>query len=118
MSLAETLAQNPGVYYGTGDGIESGPFVSRIVVTRLPNSGVAIDYDAASHQHGSSTTSIRCWWLARMGTTPHVHSTARLVGRVVAKRPAVRTIAPTDPPAQTRVADLGLARPSPARCRL
>ena len=52
MSLAATLATAPGVYYGTGDGPESGPFVSRIEVARLPNGGVSIEYEATSREQG------------------------------------------------------------------
>jgi hypothetical protein len=52
MSLALQLARVAGVYYGTGDGVESGPFVSRIGVSRLPNGGVSIDYEATSREHG------------------------------------------------------------------
>lgn len=52
MSLAAKLAQSPGVYFGTGDGPESGPFVSRIEVSPLPNGGVCIDYEATSREQG------------------------------------------------------------------
>jgi len=52
MSVAATLAAAPGVYYGTGDGPESGPFVSRIEVARLPNGGVSIEYEATSREQG------------------------------------------------------------------
>ncbi|MEQ1698719.1 MAG: hypothetical protein ABMA25_01350 [Ilumatobacteraceae bacterium] len=52
MSLAQRLAQASGVYVGTGDGVESGPFVSRIEVAGLPNGGVSIDYEATSREHG------------------------------------------------------------------
>jgi hypothetical protein len=46
------LAAATGSYFGTGDGVESGPFVSRIVVARLPNGGVSIDYEATSREQG------------------------------------------------------------------
>lgn len=52
MSLASTLATRAGIYTGTGDGPESGPFESRIEVTLLPNGGVAIDYEATSRSQG------------------------------------------------------------------
>lgn len=52
MSLAAALADATGIYHGTGDGPESGPFVSRIEVTALPNGGVAIDYEATSREQG------------------------------------------------------------------
>lgn len=52
MSLATALAESPGVYFGTGDGPESGPFVSRIEVSPLPNGGVCIDYEATSREQG------------------------------------------------------------------
>ena len=52
MSLVATLAAAPGVYFGAGDGPESGPFVSRIEVGKLPNGGVSIDYEAASREQG------------------------------------------------------------------
>ena len=52
MSLASELASVPGPYYGTGDGPESGPFVSRIEVATLPNGGVSIDYEATSREQG------------------------------------------------------------------
>ncbi len=52
MSLARSLAQSPGIYFGTGDGAESGPFVSRIDVSLIPNGGVCIDYEATSREQG------------------------------------------------------------------
>jgi hypothetical protein len=52
MSLAQQLAQFPGVYFGTGDGVESGPFLSRLEVSKLPNGGVSIDYEATSREQG------------------------------------------------------------------
>ncbi len=52
MSLTETLAEATGVYHGRGDGPESGPFVARVEITRLPNGGVAIDYEATSREYG------------------------------------------------------------------
>ncbi len=52
MSLAATLANARGTYDGTGDGSESGPFVARIEVRRLPNGGVSIDYEATSREQG------------------------------------------------------------------
>lgn len=52
MSLAADLALHPGLYVGTGDGPESGPFVSRIEISSLPNGGVAIDYEASSREQG------------------------------------------------------------------
>ena len=52
MSLSSTLVAAPGTYFGTGDGPESGPFLSRLVVVGLPNGGVSIDYEATSHGQG------------------------------------------------------------------
>ncbi len=52
MSPAATLAAGPGTYDGTGDGPESGPFVSRIEVKKLPNGGVSIEYEATSRAQG------------------------------------------------------------------
>lgn len=52
MSLAAKLSDALGTYYGTGDGVESGPFVSRISVARLPNGGVSIEYEATSPEQG------------------------------------------------------------------
>jgi hypothetical protein len=52
MSLAHRLAESTGTYFGTGNGVESGPFVARIAVSRLPNGGVAIDYEATSREEG------------------------------------------------------------------
>lgn len=52
MSLSSTLARATGHYHGTGDGAESGPFVARLVVTGLPNGGVALDYESTSREQG------------------------------------------------------------------
>ena len=52
MSLSRRLFEATGVYFGTGDGPESGPFVARIAVSALPNGGVAIDYEATSREQG------------------------------------------------------------------
>ena len=52
MSLSSDLAARPGVYFGTGDGMESGPFVARIEVRRLPNGGALVDYEATSREQG------------------------------------------------------------------
>jgi hypothetical protein len=52
MGVATTLAAALGTYYGTGDGDESGPFLARIAVSALPNGGVALDYEATSHEFG------------------------------------------------------------------
>lgn len=52
MSLSRRLSEATGIYFGTGDGLESGPFVSRIAVSALPNGGVAIDYEATSQEQG------------------------------------------------------------------
>ena len=50
MSLSADLPI--GTAFGTGDGPESGPFVARISVTRLPNGGRLIDYEATSREQG------------------------------------------------------------------
>ena len=50
MALSNELAI--GTYFGTGDGDESGPFVSRIDVSRLPNGGILIGYEATSREQG------------------------------------------------------------------
>ncbi len=52
MPLSAQLADEPGQYIGTGQGIESGPFESRINVTVLPNGAIAIDYEAISAEVG------------------------------------------------------------------
>ncbi|MEO1060513.1 MAG: hypothetical protein AAFZ07_03765 [Actinomycetota bacterium] len=52
MGLADTLAATTGTYFGSGDGIESGPFVARIVISSVPNGGVAIEYEATSREQG------------------------------------------------------------------
>ncbi len=52
MALSSDLVGFGGTYFGTGDGIESGPFVSRIQVGCLPNGGVSIDYEATSIEQG------------------------------------------------------------------
>lgn len=52
MSLSSTLAGATGIYFGTGDGVESGSFVSRIEVSRLPNGGVSLSYEATSREQG------------------------------------------------------------------
>ena len=52
MSLSTELSVSPGRYFGTGDGVESGSFVSRIEVNRLPNGGAIIDYEATSVEQG------------------------------------------------------------------
>lgn len=52
MTLAHDLAGATGAYFGTGDGIESGPFVARIVISRLPGGGALIDYEATSREQG------------------------------------------------------------------
>ncbi len=50
--MSARLAGSTGIYFGTGDGVESGPFVSRIEVSRLPNGGVSLDYEATSREQG------------------------------------------------------------------
>lgn len=52
MLLSQRLSEATGVYFGTGDGPESGPFVARIAVAALPNGGVSIDYEATSREQG------------------------------------------------------------------
>lgn len=52
MSLSSTLSAAPGTYFGTGDGPESGPFLSRLVVVELPSGAVSIDYEATSRGQG------------------------------------------------------------------
>lgn len=52
MSVSSIRSAAAGVYHGTGDGAESGPFVARIAVFPLPNGGVAIDYEATSREQG------------------------------------------------------------------
>ena len=52
MSLFERLVEATGIYFGTGHGQESGPFVSRIEVSQLPNGGVVLDYEATSREQG------------------------------------------------------------------
>lgn len=52
MSLAAELARSTGIYFGPGEGAESGPFVARIEVNRLPNGGVSLSYEATSREQG------------------------------------------------------------------
>ncbi len=52
MSLSSKLAESVGIYFGTGEGAECGPFVSRIEIKRLPNNGVSLSYEATSHEQG------------------------------------------------------------------
>lgn len=52
MSLSRRLADATGVYFGAGDGAESGPFLARIAIAHLPGGGVAIDYEATSREQG------------------------------------------------------------------
>lgn len=52
MLLLQALRSSAGVYDGTGDGPESGLFVSRIAVARLPNGGVSIDDEATPREQG------------------------------------------------------------------
>jgi hypothetical protein len=49
VDLLDLLYDAPGLYVGRGDGVESGQFVGRLVVTPLPSGrGVTIDYEALS----------------------------------------------------------------------
>ena len=50
--LWERLVAATGIWFGSGDGAESGPFVARIALSPLPNSGVAIHYEATSREEG------------------------------------------------------------------
>lgn len=52
MALSAQLATATGLYVGTGDGLESGAFVSRIRIGGIPNGGVSIDYEATSAEQG------------------------------------------------------------------
>ncbi len=52
MSLSADLRSASGVYFGTGDGPESGPFVSRIEIAPLPGPGVSVAYEATSREQG------------------------------------------------------------------
>ena len=52
MPLSNDLVASPGRYFGAGDGIEGGPFVSRIEIARLPNGGAMIDCEATSVEQG------------------------------------------------------------------
>lgn len=52
MGLSSTLAEATGTYFGVGDGAESGAFVSRIEINRLPNGGVSLSYEATSGEQG------------------------------------------------------------------
>ncbi len=52
-SLLTSLAAVPGVYRGRGDGLESGPFLARIVLaTVVGGRAVTIDYEAVSDAKG------------------------------------------------------------------
>lgn len=46
------MASAPGVYFGQGDGTESGRFVARIAVSKLPNGGAFLEYEASSLAQG------------------------------------------------------------------
>jgi hypothetical protein len=50
--MSVTAHMTDGVHFGSGDGAESGPFVARIEIRRLPNGGMAIDYEATSREQG------------------------------------------------------------------
>ena len=50
MTLSTELAV--GEYFGVGDGDESGQFLAKIVVSRLPNGGTLVEYDATSRDEG------------------------------------------------------------------
>ena len=51
--LLTRLAAAPGVYRGRGDGLESGPFVARIVVTSVVRGrAVTLDYEAVNDRNG------------------------------------------------------------------
>ncbi len=50
MALSQTLASAAGLYTGAGDGDESGPFVARIDVSKLPNGGAMLRYLARSDE--------------------------------------------------------------------
>lgn len=52
VTLSRDLAANPGVYFGTGDGVESRAFVARIEITTSPNGGALIGYEATSRERG------------------------------------------------------------------
>ena len=52
MAMALIADVQPGVYIGSGDGLESGPFVARIEVSPAPNGGLLIDYEATSREEG------------------------------------------------------------------
>ncbi len=52
MTLSARLAGSTGIYFGTGQGEESGPFLSRIEVALLPNGGVSLSYEATSREQG------------------------------------------------------------------
>ena len=56
MPLSSDLAAATGRYFGTGDGVESGPFVSRIEVSPLPGAGVLIEYEGTSREQGVQHT--------------------------------------------------------------
>ena len=51
--MAPNIDVEPGLYFGTGDGVESGAFLARIDVQRLPNGGVSISYEATSREQGA-----------------------------------------------------------------
>lgn len=89
MSLATTLAGAPGVYFGTGDGPESGPFVSRIEVSVLANGGVSIDYEATSRAQGVQHVehSLLCAGPDGRDRLYIAHSEAPFVAEMVAVEP-------------------------------
>lgn len=52
MTLSLELSSACGLYFGTGDGVESGQFVARIAVSKLPGAGVLLNYEATSIAQG------------------------------------------------------------------
>lgn len=86
MPLSSTLAMSPGVYFGTGDGIESGPLVARIGLSTLPNGGVTIDYEATSVGQG----------------VQHLERTMLVTGRMVGTGCTSRTLSCRSSPSSSR----------------
>lgn len=116
MSLAEMLAAEIGVFHGVGDGRESGPFVARISVERLPNGGVSIDYEATSREQGLQHHEHSLLTLGPDGRDRLyvAHSESPFVTEMVASEPgSSRFVQPT--PFGPYTLEVVIERPEPGR---
>ena len=116
MSIAAQLAAHPGVYHGTGDGPESGPFVSRIAIRTLPNGGVSIDDEATSREQGVQHVehSLLCAGPDGRDRLYVAHSESPFVTEMVATEPdSSRCVQPT--PAGPFRMEIVIEVPEPGR---